>query len=290
MYKQLNNYTNRFLAAMMLVLLTGFAMAGETGEIRGTVTDEHNNPMVSAYVRVKVGETMITGTTTNLDGVYSIKNLEPGKYDVLFEYINYNKELKQGVSVSANKTFYLDISLKPAEMGVIEVTTSKAEKPIIDREFSPIKTLDVDQIKEIAVSPGDIKGMVQAISSEVLPDDNGDLYVRGSRSGSTAYMIDGNRVLASESVPGSSIGGLLVLTGGVPAEYGDFTGGLIVITTKSYTQGLREKRLKKYDFEQRLKEKEAEKAEEAAKKKAAEEAKKKAEEDAKKKTSEPATH
>ncbi len=35
-------------------------------------------------------------------------------------------------------------------------------------------------------------------------------------------------------VPGSSIGSLTVYVGGVPAKYGDVTGGVVVIETKSY--------------------------------------------------------
>ena len=36
------------------------------------------------------------------------------------------------------------------------------------------------------------------------------------------------------SVPGVSIGALEAYTGGIPAKYGDTTGGVIVLETKSY--------------------------------------------------------
>ena len=36
------------------------------------------------------------------------------------------------------------------------------------------------------------------------------------------------------NIPGLAIGSVKVYTGGVPARYGDFTGGCIVIETQSY--------------------------------------------------------
>jgi outer membrane receptor protein involved in Fe transport len=41
-------------------------------------------------------------------------------------------------------------------------------------------------------------------------------------------------------VPGSSIGGVTVYTGGIPAKYGDTTGGVIILETKSYFDLYRE--------------------------------------------------
>jgi hypothetical protein len=35
-------------------------------------------------------------------------------------------------------------------------------------------------------------------------------------------------------IPGQAIGSLKVYTGGVPARYGDLSGGVIVVETKSY--------------------------------------------------------
>jgi len=36
------------------------------------------------------------------------------------------------------------------------------------------------------------------------------------------------------NIPGTSIGGVSVYAGGVPAKYGDTTGGVIIMETKSY--------------------------------------------------------
>jgi hypothetical protein len=36
------------------------------------------------------------------------------------------------------------------------------------------------------------------------------------------------------NIPGRAIGSIIAYSGGIPAKYGDFTGGVVVIETKSY--------------------------------------------------------
>jgi len=59
------------------------------------------------------------------------------------------------------------------------------------------------------------------------------LNFRGSRSDAVTYYIDGIKVIGSPTIPHSAINQLTVYTGGIPANYGDVTGGIISIETKS---------------------------------------------------------
>ena len=69
-----------------------------------------------------------------------------------------------------------------------------------------------------------------------------ELYFRGSRAGSVIYFIDGVKIRQNvPNIPSSGISGMQVYTGGVPAKYGDTTGGVIVVETKSYLEEYNEK-------------------------------------------------
>jgi len=70
---------------------------------------------------------------------------------------------------------------------------------------------------------------------------DGAIQVRGSRADATAYYIDGVKVRGNASVPHSSIQQLTIYTGGIPANYGDVTGGVISIETKSQSSYNRER-------------------------------------------------
>lgn len=58
------------------------------------------------------------------------------------------------------------------------------------------------------------------------------MNIRGSRAEATEYFIDGIRVRGSTNLPNAAIEQTTVITGGIPAQYGDATGGIINITTR----------------------------------------------------------
>jgi outer membrane receptor for ferrienterochelin and colicin len=63
-------------------------------------------------------------------------------------------------------------------------------------------------------------------------DEGGALSVRGGRSSSTIYFVDGVKTIGGLGVPQQGVEQLNVITGGVPAQYGDATSGIISVTTR----------------------------------------------------------
>lgn len=70
-------------------------------------------------------------------------------------------------------------------------------------------------------------------TSGVYRSPNGGLSIRGSRTDGTALIVDGVRMPIGTVIPTAGTESFEVLTGGIPAKYGDFTGGAIMITTAS---------------------------------------------------------
>jgi hypothetical protein len=48
------------------------------------------------------------------------------------------------------------------------------------------------------------------------------------------YIIDGVKVTGDPQVPQRGLEEIVVITGGIPAQYGDTTSGVVIITTKSF--------------------------------------------------------
>lgn len=69
----------------------------------------------------------------------------------------------------------------------------------------------------------------------VNSNGDGTLHIRGARSDANTYYLDGMRVSASqlEHIPKSYLGDVNVITGGIPANYGDVTGGVISVTSRN---------------------------------------------------------
>lgn len=62
------------------------------------------------------------------------------------------------------------------------------------------------------------------------------LHNRGARSDANIYFIDGVKVIGNLGIPHSAIQQINYYTGGLPANFGDVTGGVVDIRTTSYSQ------------------------------------------------------
>jgi hypothetical protein len=103
------------------ILLTEFSSATI---IHGTVTDDKNVTLPFTNVFIK-GTTI--GTTSNVDGVYSL-DVKPGEYNLVFRIIGF-KQHEEKISVS-NASIKLDVKLVPESYQLKEVNISaSAEDP-----------------------------------------------------------------------------------------------------------------------------------------------------------------
>lgn len=223
-----------FVPALFLSL-TVLAQADGSGTIKATVVDERQQPMPGTVVRI-IGSNI--GGTTDLDGVVTIRAISAGTYDVEARMLNYKVYIKKAVIVKAGQTAYLDFAmqLKDVSCDTCVVFTVYAEGPI-DKNYSTITNISAEQIRNMAVQPGNIVGMVTNTCSSCSQTPSGGLVMRGSRPGQSQLFVDGEKMYGSANVPGLAIGQVTVLSGGIPAEYGDLSGGAIIVTTKNYNTG-----------------------------------------------------
>lgn len=211
------------------------AQADGSGTIKATVLDEKMQPMPYAVVRI-LG--LNIGVQTDLDGVANLRGVSPGTYDVEVRMVSYKRYLKKSVLIKAGQTTYLDYTMQliGLECDTCIVYEIFAE-PTIDKTVSTLNSIDATQIRNMAVNRGDITAMAVNICSSCNTTPSGGLVMRGSRPGFSQTFVDGEKMYGSADIPGLAIGGMTVLSGGIPAEYGDLTGGAIIITTKNSVTG-----------------------------------------------------
>ena len=247
-------------ASVMVVMLFGFginsARASENGEIKVEVYEEDGTAAVQAAVTLLSGDQVIAKKGPDENGVAFFKEIIPGKYDIKVTMEGCVPQLLTGVEVSPGKTTYKIFKLKldlNMIKGVVEIRPD--EKSMTQKTMSSGQDIPIDQIQHIAAPKNSIISIIVAVTPSVLPTADGkDIYSRGSRSGSNEYVVDGEKVIGSFNVPSQSIQGMTVYTGGVPACYGDFTGGLVMITTKSFFNGIQQKKQMYEDISNDLKE------------------------------------
>lgn len=214
----------------LLLATSSWALAQGTGEVWGRVFDSKSGttiPGVSVFV--KNGAALI-GVNTDADGYFRLKPLPTGTYTVQFSCLGYGEGSVEQVVVYSDGIAKLgDYKMDPG----VEITgaTIYSQKVI---GFDVVPRMNIN---EIADMPGnkDIKKIVSSMSADIQTTDDGALYFRGARDDDFVYYVDGIRVAGDNmKVPSTAIGSIQVYTGGVPARYGDFTGGCVVIETQSY--------------------------------------------------------
>lgn len=217
------------------------AQADGSGTIKATVLDTDKRPLPGAVVRI-VGTNI--GGATDMDGVVNLRAVSAGTYEVEARMVGYKAYVKRGVVVSAGQTAYISypMQLKTCDTCKDYVVYGEYVKSPVDKEYSTITNITAEQIKVMAVSRGDVTGMITNTCSSCSQTPSGGLVMRGSRPGQSQMFVDGEKIYGSSSVPGLAIGQITVLSGGIPAEYGDLSGGAIIVTTKDYIGGGVDKR------------------------------------------------
>ncbi|MBK7383366.1 MAG: carboxypeptidase regulatory-like domain-containing protein [Flavobacteriales bacterium] len=223
------------LAAFLLS--TGTLCAQNLGEIRGRVYAPDGTAQISANVYATINGELV-GTVTDLDGRFVLKPLPPGLHGLTISYAGLENVEFAAIEVTADRATYVgDVHMHPKTLRGAEVIAWK--RKLIEKDDPSRMSLLATEIAKLPVA----KNPVQLISTQfagVTAAPNGDgLYFRGSRTENMASYIDGVKVSgAVPRIPPSAISSISVYTGGLPARYGDVTGGVIVIETKTYAEML----------------------------------------------------
>lgn len=222
----------RKLYVTLTILLVGSAVAfAQTGTLKGKVLDKANNEAIPfANVVIEVNGNQVGAGTTNFDGEYTIKPIPPGKYTVKATYVGYKTVAVQDVIISSDKTTYLDLKLSSDVQNLDEVEVVVYAEPLIDPDTKSGGT--VTRQEYMSMPSKNINSVASTTAGVYQADEGDDLSVRGSRSSGTDVYIDGQKVIGGSSLPEQSIEQVTVITGGVPAQYGDATGGIVSISTR----------------------------------------------------------
>jgi outer membrane receptor protein involved in Fe transport len=219
-----------FLFAFFFISTASFA---QSGEIRGKVVEKSNGkPVAFATVAVFLNGTLTSGATTDDDGKYSVKPLTPGKYDVKVSSVGLTTAEIKGVVVSADKTTFLDVEMGSGAIDIKAVDIIDFKVPLIDAgNPATSKTMGFEEIQQAPLqSVGAIASQAAGVYTSGKEGD--DLNIRGSRGDATAYYVDGVKVRGNLGISNKAAEQITTITGGVPAQYGDATGGIVSVTTR----------------------------------------------------------
>jgi hypothetical protein len=223
---------------LFLALAPAAAQGIQTGEITGTVSSSDGLTLPGATVTAR--STALQGertVTTDQNGNFVLRALPPGAYEVTFEMSGMAPRTEK-VTVELGRQSTVSPVLRLA--GVTEAVTVTAESPTATLT-SPTVGANYDS-REINTLP---TGRTPALIAELAPGltnntpNAGQVTISGGFAYDNVFMINGvdvndnvfgtaNNVFIEDAIEQTT-----VLTSGISAEYGRFSGGVINMITKS---------------------------------------------------------
>ena len=222
------------LSLGLLLLLAAAPAAFAQGSLRGTVTDADTGEPLPGVNIIISGTSR--GAATNFDGEYAITGIRTGEYNVQATYIGYETKLFTAIRIRDGEATALDIELAEAVLSTEGEVVVVGQRPLVDVEQSASAVIiSQDQIESAPVR--DVQDVI-ATQAGVVKDPTG-LYIRGGRANETGYIVDG--VSAKDPLAGTGFGldigsnafaEVEVTTGGVGADVGDVTSGVVRVVTQ----------------------------------------------------------
>lgn len=209
---------------LYLILPCALIAQTTTGEIRVTVKDKDTKePVEFALVAVKQDGKVIANDYTDESGKFTFRRLNIGKYNVFVQFVGYTPQEITDVEVLQERHTAVSIMLAPT----IETTTETEVVGYIP--LPPIKP----EVHDIGENPNrnNFNTLINQ-APRTFSLDGGGLSINGTRQNANRVLWNGVW-LTNSNISGfpANAANIAVTLSGFSAEYGDFLGGAINITT-----------------------------------------------------------
>lgn len=224
-----------YLFVFLLLSAGHVAWAQQSGAIVGKVLDEKGQPAFGAVVQVLEGGISKGGAQIfEEDGSFTVKPLSAGRYTVQVSNIGYKTAVTNNVLVSADKNTEVNFTLEASSATeLVEFVVKEYKVPLVDK-YQPgsTTTLTSEQIEKMPTR--NTNDFASTSTGTYQAKSGANVSIGGARTDGTLYIIDGIQVrgVSGTNFPPGAIDQIQVITSGIPARYGDASGGVINITTK----------------------------------------------------------
>lgn len=179
------------LHLMFLILLVGTGALWAqvtTATITGDITDNGGEPLIGAtIVALNTATGTQYGTTTNVDGRFTLPNLRVGgPYEVTASYVGYNDEKQDGLYLALGQTARLDFELASG-VSLDEVVVTGTVDPNVNRDRTGVATLvgstELQRLPTISRSASDY--------TRLTPSSDGNSFA-GRNDQFNNFSLDGS--------------------------------------------------------------------------------------------------
>src|SRR6266850_2547441 len=253
------------LSAVIMPLLAVAAWGAVGGSISGSVKDATGGVIPGAMVTVtNVSLRTEFKTMTDGRGYFSFPNLAVGRYDLTIECGGFKPQRRTGLVIDVNTALEVTASLEigditqevsvstdvAAEAVQVDTISTQLGEVVTGTEMTTVALNGRSFTDLLALQPGIVPMTTQQPDSIVMAGASvaiqpsgalnaGNQSISGQREDANGFMINGGDVKelmngGTSIVPNlDSIHEFRVLTNNFDAEYGNYSGGVVSVVTKS---------------------------------------------------------
>ncbi|MBO4986068.1 MAG: TonB-dependent receptor [Bacteroides sp.] len=214
------------------------------GAIHGRVIDNANQILPGASIFI---EQLHTGVISDVNGFYTMPNLEPGTYVVKVTYVGYNP-VEMKLTVPAGRTIEKDIMLEEGvELQQVEVKGAfHGQRKAVNMQKNSMGIKNVVSADQVGKFPdANIGDALKRINGINVQYDMGEArfgQVRGTAADLTSVTVNGNRIPSAEGdtrnvqldlIPADMVQTIEVSKVVTSDMDGDAIGGAINLVTKN---------------------------------------------------------
>ncbi|HAA10736.1 MAG TPA: hypothetical protein DCE41_03185 [Cytophagales bacterium] len=240
---------NKLFTLLACLFLVGSVWA-QNGTIRGKIMDgTFGEPMIGATVRLQSDASK--GSTTDLDGNYTIGNLAAGTYNLNVSSVGFESRTIEGVVVTAGDvTVVPTLTLYEATEQLQEVVVTAevirdSESAMLTLQRKSSNVLDgISSEMFSRAGDSDVGSAIKRVTGVSVQGGKyvyvrglGDRYSKTGLNGATIPGLDPNRnTVEMDLFPTNLIDNILVFKTFTPDLPADFVGGYVVVETKDFPE------------------------------------------------------
>jgi hypothetical protein len=249
---------------ILLTLITTLSFCGLTYSqnitqtVKGKVIDETTQESIIGATIVLLESNPLKGTTTDIDGEFSLENVPVGRQNIKISMIGYESYLANELLISSGKQVVLNVSLqeKASELDEVVVkAVSIKDQPINTMATVSSRQFTVEETRRYAGGLNDPARLVSSFAGVATPSiSSNGISVRGNSPSGLLWRIEGVEVpspnhFANLTIPGAGLltalssqmmGNSDFYTGAFPAEYGNASSGVFDINLRTGNSSERE--------------------------------------------------
>ena len=240
-----------FLFGAVLWFGFGASVWAQTGKITGRVVDAATgDPLPGVNVTV---EGTLRGAASDLDGNFFITNIPPGRYTLIGSMIGYARQRVSNVLVKGGEVTTVNFSLTAEVLQGREVVVEAAalrntEAALLNRRRKAAAISDAVSGEELsrAGAANAAEAMARVTGASVVAGKY--VYIRGLGERYASTMLNGaelpsadpdRKAVQMDLFPAEFLDNIVTIKTFTPDKPGNFAGGIVDITTKSFPERLK---------------------------------------------------